>query len=43
MRGAPVAVADLERLSATKATANRAKDRQWLSQLRLVRDRGANP
>jgi hypothetical protein len=43
MRGAPVAVADLERLVAIKAAANRAKDRQWLSQLRLVRDRGANP
>jgi hypothetical protein len=43
MRGAAVAVADLERLVAIQAASNRAKNRQWLSQLRLLRDRGANP
>jgi len=43
MRGVPVAVADLETLIAIKAAAGRPKDRQWLSQLRLIRDNGAQP
>lgn len=43
LRGTPVAIADLEVLIAVKEATGRPKDREWLSQLRFIRDRDAQP
>lgn len=41
LRGIPVAIADLDVLIVIEAATGRPKDREWLTQLRFIRDRGA--